>query len=248
MADQLDCLVIGGGPAGLTAAIYLRASTSTFWSWMGARAVRSGSPALGTTPGFPGGSAARLLERGGSKPANMAPRSSEFVTKLERDEQSGLHCPWGSGVGGDPLSPHRNRRDQPPSAHGRRPSRRGPVPRLRSLHLSRSATAEVTDKRVGVIGGGDHGVAEAVFIRSYTADVTLIAPDKALRLKPEDSRKLKDAGIECVDGPAQAVAIDGDCIVVTRPKGITPSTASIRRSARTRTRNWRRWSAPSSSD
>ena len=41
---------------------------------------------------------------------------------------------------------------------------------------------EVTDKKVGVIGSGSHGVAEALFIRSYTADITLIAPDKALEL------------------------------------------------------------------
>jgi thioredoxin reductase (NADPH) len=78
---------------------------------------------------------------------------------------------------------------------------------------------EVTDKRVGVIGSDSHGVAEAIFIRSYTADVTLIAPDKALRLKPEDSKKLKDAGIDCVDGPAQAVAIDKSCIVVDTAEG-----------------------------
>jgi len=78
---------------------------------------------------------------------------------------------------------------------------------------------EVTDKRVGVIGSGSHGVAEAVFIRSYTADVTLIAPDKALSLKTEDGEKLKAAGIDCVDGPAQAVAIDKNCIVVDTAEG-----------------------------
>jgi thioredoxin reductase (NADPH) len=78
---------------------------------------------------------------------------------------------------------------------------------------------EVTDKKVGVIGSDSHGVAEALFIRSYTADVTLIAPDKALRLKPEDQQKLKAAGIESVDGPAQAVAITGDCIVVETAEG-----------------------------
>jgi thioredoxin reductase (NADPH) len=78
---------------------------------------------------------------------------------------------------------------------------------------------EVTDKKVGVIGSDSHGVAEALFIRSYTADVTLIAPDKALRLKPEDHRKLKGAGIECVDGPAQAVAIPDGCIVVDTAEG-----------------------------
>ena len=43
---------------------------------------------------------------------------------------------------------------------------------------------EVTDKKVGVIGSGSHGVAEALFMRSYTADVTLIAPDKAMRIAP----------------------------------------------------------------
>jgi thioredoxin reductase (NADPH) len=78
---------------------------------------------------------------------------------------------------------------------------------------------EVTDKKVGVIGSGSRGVAEALFLRSYTADVTLIAPDKAMRLKPDDNATLKKAGIDCVDGPAQAVALTGDCIVVDTAEG-----------------------------
>jgi thioredoxin reductase (NADPH) len=78
---------------------------------------------------------------------------------------------------------------------------------------------EVTDKRVGVIGSDSHGVAEALFLRSYTADISLIAPDKALRLKTEDYKKLKDTGIECVDGPAQAVAIQDGQIVVDTAEG-----------------------------
>jgi thioredoxin reductase (NADPH) len=40
-----------------------------------------------------------------------------------------------------------------------------------------------------------------------------------LRLKPEDFEKLKGAGIECVDGPAQAVAIPNGCIVVDTAEG-----------------------------
>jgi thioredoxin reductase (NADPH) len=78
---------------------------------------------------------------------------------------------------------------------------------------------EVTDKRVGVIGSDSRGVAEAVFLRSYTADVTLIAPDSALELTEEDKDQLKGAGIECVDGPAQAVAISDTCIVVDTAEG-----------------------------
>src|SRR5688572_28775703 len=70
---------------------------------------------------------------------------------------------------------------------------------------------EVTDKKVGVIGSDSHGVAEAMFLRGYTADVTLVAPDTALQLKPEDQEKLKLAKIDCVDGPAQAVATLDKC-------------------------------------
>jgi thioredoxin reductase (NADPH) len=78
---------------------------------------------------------------------------------------------------------------------------------------------EVTDKKVGVIGSDSHGVAEAMFMRSYTADVTLIAPDAAMKLTRDEQQKLKHAGIDCVDGPAQAVAALKGCIVVDTAEG-----------------------------
>jgi thioredoxin reductase (NADPH) len=49
--------------------------------------------------------------------------------------------------------------------------------------------------------------------------VTLIAPDKAMNLQPDDRRRLKDASIDCVDGPTQAVAITDGCIVVDTAEG-----------------------------
>ena len=78
---------------------------------------------------------------------------------------------------------------------------------------------EVTDKKVGIIGSGGHGVAEAAFLRSYTADVTLIAPDKAHDLDAADLEKLHEYGIKAVDGPCHAVAAHEDCIVVDTAEG-----------------------------
>jgi len=141
------------------------------------------------------------------------------VRKLERDDATGLFtATWGSG-----------------EAKARSvllatgvANRRPPMDEeLHNEALARGLIRycpicdgyEVTDKAVGVIGGDSHGVAEAVFLRSYTADVTLIAPDKALQLEPEDQQKLKDAGIDCVDGPAQAVAISNEFIVVDTAEG-----------------------------
>jgi thioredoxin reductase (NADPH) len=78
---------------------------------------------------------------------------------------------------------------------------------------------EVTDRKIGVIGSDTHGVAEALFLRSYTADVTLIAPDKAMRLNQENSDKLELASVPCIDGPAQAVALGEGCIIVETGDG-----------------------------
>jgi thioredoxin reductase (NADPH) len=78
---------------------------------------------------------------------------------------------------------------------------------------------EVTDRKVGVIGSGPNGVAEAAFLRGYTADITLIAPDRAHHLRAEDQARLRDLGIHMVDGPCHAVAALDDAIVVETPHG-----------------------------
>jgi thioredoxin reductase (NADPH) len=221
MADQLDCLVIGGGPAGLTAAIYLARFHLDILVVDGGKSRALWIPCTRNHAGFPEGiSGKELLERMREQACKYGAKvENEFVSKLERDEQSGLFTvTWGSGsaVTRSVLIATGVTNRRPPMDED-----------LHDEALSRGLVRycpicdgyEVTDKRVGVIGSGSHGVAEAVFIRSYTADVTLIAPDKALRLKPEDSRKLRDAGIECVDGPAQAVAIDRNCIVVDTAEG-----------------------------
>ncbi|HKP33939.1 MAG TPA: NAD(P)/FAD-dependent oxidoreductase, partial [Sphingomicrobium sp.] len=171
--------------------------------------------------GFPDGiNGEELLQRMRDQACKYGAKiESEFVTKLGRDEEAGLFtATWGSGEATARTVLLAT------GVSNRRP------PMDEELHddaVSRGLVRycpicdgyEVTDKKVGVIGSDSHGVAEALFLRSYTADVTLIAPDKALRLKPEDNQKLKDAGIDCVDGPAQAVAIAKDCITVDTAEG-----------------------------
>jgi thioredoxin reductase (NADPH) len=221
MAEPLDCLVIGGGPAGLTAAIYLARFHLDILVVDAGKSRASWIPCTRNHAGYPEGiSGNELLQRMREQACKYGAKiQTEFVTKLERDEATGLFtATWGSG-----------------KAEARSvllatgvTNRRPPMDEeLHDEALARGLVRycpicdgyEVTDKRVGVIGSDSHGVAEAIFIRSYTADVTLIAPDTALRLKPEDSKRLKDAGIDCVDGPAQAVAIDKNCIVVDTAEG-----------------------------
>jgi thioredoxin reductase (NADPH) len=217
----LDCLIVGGGPAGLTAAIYLARFHLDILVVDGGKSRASWIPCTRNVSGFPDGIAGtELLERMRAQACKYGAKiESEFVTRLERDEESGLFtATWGSG------SATARAVLLATGVANRRP------PMDEELHddaLARGLIRycpicdgyEVTDKKIGVIGSDSHGVAEALFLRSFTADVTLIAPDKAMRLKPEDYRKLKDAGIECVDGPTQAVATAKDCITVDTADG-----------------------------
>jgi thioredoxin reductase (NADPH) len=217
----LDCLVIGGGPAGLTAAIYLARFHLDIMVVDGGKSRASWIPCTRNVSGFPDGiKGTDLLQRMRDQAQKYGARIvTEQVTKLERDEKTGTFtATWGSGEAKARTVLLAT------GVTNRRP------PMDEELHndaLSRGLVRycpicdgyEVTDKRVGVIGSDSHGVAEALFIRSYTADVTLIAPDKAMRLGADDQKKLKEAGIECVDGPTQAVAITGECIVVDTAEG-----------------------------
>jgi thioredoxin reductase (NADPH) len=217
----LDCLIIGGGPAGLTAAIYLARFHLSILVVDGGKSRAGLIPCTRNHAGFPDGiSGEELLQRMREQAQKYGARiETEFVTRLERDEEAGLFtASWGSGV-----AAARNVLIAT-GVSNRRP------PMEEDLHADALARGlirycpicdgyEVTDKKIGVIGSDHHGVAEALFLRSYTADITLIAPDKALKLAPDDWKRLESAGIAAVDGPAKAVAISKDFIVVETAEG-----------------------------
>ncbi|HVJ71433.1 MAG TPA: NAD(P)/FAD-dependent oxidoreductase [Sphingomicrobium sp.] len=217
----LDCLVIGAGPAGLTAAIYL----ARFH--LDILVVDSGKGRAATIPcthnhaGYPDGISGKELIARMKEQAQLygAKIIEGCVTRLHREEEADrFEAEWGSGT------------IQARSVllatgvTNRRP------PMDEALHddaLTRGLIRycpicdgfEVTDKKVAVLGSGSHGVTEAIFLRGYTADVTLIAPDKAMNVSSVDRLALDGAGIQTVDGPAEAVAIAEDSITVDTAEG-----------------------------
>jgi thioredoxin reductase (NADPH) len=214
-----DCLVIGGGPAGLTAAIYL------VRYHLSLKVVDAGKSRAGWIPcthnhaGYPGGISGKDLLAKMREQAKMYGASIETgrVTRLDKIE-GGFAAEWGCG----PITARTVLLAT--GVTNRRP------PMDEDLHdeaLSKGLIRycpicdgyEVTDKKVGVIGSGSHGVAEAVFLRGFTEDITLIAPDRAHDLSAEDQARMKEFGIKCVDGPCQAVAAVDKCITIATPYG-----------------------------
>ena len=219
MDEPLDCLIVGGGPAGLTAAIYLARFHLDILVVDDGKGRAESIPCTHNHAGYPDGISGKELVRLMREQAQRygARIKSDYVTRLDRTGD-GFCATWGSG------SVEAKTVLLATGVKNRRP------PMDEELHddaLARGLIRycpicdgyEVTDKTVGVIGSGSYGVAEAIFLRSYTPHVTLIAPDKALQLTREDQDKLKAAQIDCVDGPAQAVAISDSCIVVDTAEG-----------------------------
>lgn len=219
MDEPLDCLIVGGGPAGLTAAIYLARFHLKILVVDDGKGRAASIPCTRNLAGFPGGiSGKEVLERMREQAQLYGAKiKTGFVTRLDKSGD-GFTATWGGGSveAKTVLLATGTRNRRPPmdeelhdEALGRGLIRYCPI----------CDGYEVTDKKVGVIGSDHHGVAEALFIRGFTGDVTLIAPDKSLDLHPRDMEKLREAKVELVDGPAQAVAISEDCIVVETTEG-----------------------------
>jgi thioredoxin reductase (NADPH) len=220
MDDQpLDCLVIGGGPAGLTAAIYLARFHLDILVVDGGKSRAATIPCTRNHAGYPDGISGReLIERMKSQAQKYGANIAEgFVTRLDK-ENGHFRAIWGAGAVTARTVLLAT------GVSNRRP------PMDETLHDEALACGlirycpicdgyEVTDKKVGVIGSGEHGVAEALFLRGYTTDVTLIAPDKAMDVFAIDQRALEQAGIKTVDGPARAVAIAQDSITIHTAEG-----------------------------
>ncbi len=219
MAEPLDCLIVGGGPAGLTAAIYLARFHLDILVVDDGKGRAESIPCTHNHAGYPDGISGKELVRLMREQAQRygARIERDYVTRLDKTE-NGFCATWGSG------SVEAKTVLLATGVKNRRP------PMDEELHdeaLARGLIRycpicdgyEVTDKKVGIIGGDRRGVAEALFLRSYTTDVTLIAPDAAMKLAPDEAAQLKTAGVGMVDGPAQAVAISENCITVDTAEG-----------------------------
>jgi len=216
---SFDCLVIGGGPAGLTAAIYLARFHLRLKLVDAGNSRASLIPCTRNHAGYPDGISGKELIARMTEQARRYGTSIETgrVTRLDRTDE-GFEAEWGGG----PVRARavllatgvRNRR--PPmdeTAHDEALAR-GLI-----RYCPVCDGYEVTDRRVGVIGSGSHGVEEAVFLRGFTRDVVLIAPDRAHALAESDRSRLGEFGIEAVDGPCRTLAIEDDAVLVDTAEG-----------------------------
>ena len=207
--DIDDCIIVGAGPAGLTAAIYLARYHLSIRLFDCGTSRASWIPTSHNHAGFPDGiNGNELLDRMREQAAKYgALREPKRVTDLKRD---GRHFV----VTCDEEEFRSRTVLLATGVVNNRPE--GIDDQLHDEAMSRGLIRycpvcdgyEVTDKKVAVIGTGDHGTAEAQFIRGFTADLTLVSPQGDHDLSEQCSNALEKAGIARVAGPCGSFAIE----------------------------------------
>ncbi|MGN6819973.1 MAG: NAD(P)/FAD-dependent oxidoreductase [Sphingomonas sp.] len=219
MTEIDDCIIIGAGPAGLTAAIYLarfhlRIRLFDNGSSRAALIPRTNNHA-GFPDGIPGADLLLLMRRQAERFG--AVREEAHVDAIRPDGENFL-----VDVKGRSLSTRtvllatgvvNNRPDMPDDVHD------AALAKGLLRYCPICDGYEVTDRNVGVIGTGDHGVREALFLRTYTRRVTLIAPGASHDLADDSRAALDAAGVEHVDGPCTPISLENGEILVSTAEG-----------------------------
>jgi thioredoxin reductase (NADPH) len=209
---MLDCLVIGGGPAGLTAAIYLARFRRQV------QVVDSGSsrasliPVSHNYPGFPEGIPGRDLLR---RLREQAQRYGALLTAglIERLECVGdgsfrARCGTESIEARTVLLATGVVDIEPDLPNLKDAIRRGLI-----RHCPICDGYEVIGRQVAVIGRGRKGANEARFIRHYTAALTLFTLGGAEEFDDTDRAMFAERGIAIVNEPLLEVYTEGSALV-----------------------------------
>ena len=215
-----DCIIVGAGPAGLTAAIYLARFHLSIRLFDSGNSRAALIPCTHNHAGYPEGISGReLLARMLAQAERFgAQRELARVTKVERADDGFL-------VRTDQREYRSRTVLLATGVINNRP--KGMDDALHTEALAEGLLRycpicdgyEVTDKRVAVIGTGRHGAAETLFLRGYTADLTLISPEAEHSFEPKMEAELERAGVTRVAGPCGGYAIEDGQLALDTAEG-----------------------------
>lgn len=214
--DQtFDCVIIGGGPAGLSAAIYLARFRRSIKIIDAGNSRASQIPLSRNYPGFPDGiSGKELLERLHAQAAHYGIRvTSGYVHRIQKLESGGFL----SFHGDEAVRSHTvlfatGMVDIEPDM----PELREAIQRGNIRYCPICDGYEVLGKKVAVIGSGNKCAREALFIRHFTADLTLLTLGRSLGLSEQDRNRMREAGIRVIETPMTALSFDGNKVAAFR--------------------------------
>lgn len=213
-----DCVIIGGGPAGLTAATYLGRflRRTLLVDAGGGRAAYI--PKTHNLLGFPQGiSGEDLLLRMHQHAARYGTELVSGVVKSIARVQAGFVVDMGvrtvearTVLLAQGVTNHTPKLAQ--DAHDRG------VARGLLRYCPICDAYEVRGKKVAVLGCSDHGAAEAIFVRRYTDMVTLLAQESS-QLSRADEEDLVRQGVAIQPAPVRTLSVNDDRVLTSLSDG-----------------------------
>jgi thioredoxin reductase (NADPH) len=202
--EVLDCLIIGGGAAGLTAAVYLGRyrRRALLLDAGGSRLQRI--PRTRNVPGFPDGiEGPELLRRMQEHAARYSvPTRYAHVEQLEKlaDGSFRAHAPVGQWRARYVLLAT-GARDVEPEIDGvLEATRAGQV-----RYCPVCDGFETQGQRVAVLGRAGHGLRESLFIAGFGNEVTWLAMATQEEVDPAGLAKLREAGVRLAASPPKRI-------------------------------------------
>lgn len=201
-----EVVIVGAGPAGLTAATYLGRFRRRVLVVDAGEPRACWIPLSHNMPGFPAGVSGpdilrRMREQALEYGAEIRPGR---VERLMRDEDAFVAVMDGQRIGARAVLLATGVVDHHPDLPG--------VERAVQRALVRICPIcdgyEATDKAVAILGDSDKGAREAAFMRTYSDRVTLIHIGPADRLTQAD--EMARLGVEVIAAPLEAVRLEQD--------------------------------------
>ena len=196
---MIDCLIIGAGPAGLTAGIYLRRFHRAVVIVDSGQSRAKKIPLSNNYPGFPEGINGRrfltllrqqLEKFGGSIMEGMVTSvkkisDDEFSAEVDGKAMSAKTILFATGVV-----------DIEPDLSGYEDIKDSGLVRFCPI----CDGFEFTDHRIGIIGNGQHGVRECEFIRNFSDRLSYITLESQTKKTVKAAQNLRRANINLLNG------------------------------------------------
>ena len=210
----MDCLIIGGGPAGLTAAIYLarfhRRVVLVDDGKSRAGLIPESHNYPGATDGISGPnllSALRVqaeqfgatLRKG--RASNLVKNDSGFVATIDGEKLHARCVLLCTGLTDDSLSPDLT----------------GAVKDGLIRYCPVCDAFEATDRRIGIVGPPDSVKSKAQFLRTYSSRVTAFATPRDF--DASDRSRLEEQGIAACRWSAASLSTAGDTVKIRMTDG-----------------------------
>jgi len=218
---KVDCLIIGGGPAGLTAAIYLGRFRRTTLLVDAGESRAAWIPTTHNLPAFTDGITGRdLLGR-------MRAQSDLYGAQRMEGTVSALT------VGGDGLFQARvndltieaarvllatGGLDVEPELPGIRQAVKDGIVRYCPI----CDAFEAVGKRVALVAYGKCRIKEAMLLRGYTDDLTVLTLGQTMHIEQAEEEMLSDAGVRIIQHPITRFSRQGDGVAAWRDDGSEP--------------------------